>query len=191
MRGDYNKNMKNLEAQLSMPFPQHWTVQEAVDAYLAENGFPIEDYDKSVVDVTFWAITVPFPNPPSRQLAVRFHDLHHVVTGYGTDPTGEAEVSAWEARRGVGVFAWFVRSIVWSGLLFGMLHSPRRTLAAWRAAYSPASVGLQPATMQGYAKLLEMDVGALRRLYGVPPDGISCARSLHHGAPSRVGEPVV
>ena len=183
--------MKTLEAQLSKPFPKDWTVQQAVEAYLEENGFPIEDYDKSTVDVTFWSFTFPFPNPPSRQVAVRFHDLHHVVTGYGTDPTGEAEISAWETRRGASVFSWFVRSIVWSGALFGMLHSPRRTLAALRAGFSPDSAGLQPVTMARYTELLQMDVGSLRAVYGVPPDGITGARTLHYGAPSRVAGSVL
>ena len=183
--------MKDLDAQLSAPYPADWTVRQAVAVYLEENGFPIEDYDKSTVSVTFWSFTFPFPNPPSRQVAVRFHDLHHVVTGFGTDPSGEAEISAWETRRGASAFSWFVRCIVWSGFLFGMFHSPRRTLAAWKAGYSPASVGLQPVTMARYAELLELDVGSLRAVYGVPPEGVTGARALHHGAPSRVAGSVL
>ena len=175
--------MDDIQAQLSAPYPADWTVRQAVASYLAENGFPVEDYDKPWVMIHMWSLRFPFPNLPSRQVAVRFHDLHHVVTGYGTDPCGEAEVSAWEARRGTRVFSWFVRSIVWSGFLFGMLHSPRRTWAAWRAAQAPASVGLQPVTMARYEQLLKLDLVSLRAVYGVPPNGIAQARALHSGAP--------
>ena len=97
--------MSDLEVSLSKPYPADWSVRDARDAYLAENGFSSSEYDASVVKVTFWSITFPLPNPPSRQIAVRLHDLHHVVTGYGTDPVGEAEISAWELRRGIASFS--------------------------------------------------------------------------------------
>ncbi|HCH61413.1 MAG TPA: hypothetical protein DFR83_01325 [Deltaproteobacteria bacterium] len=182
--GDYTQSMDKLHAHFAEPYPADWTVRQAVAAYLQENGFPLEDYDKPWVQINIWSLRFPFPNPPSRQLAVRFHDLHHVVTGYGTDPCGEAEISAWETRRGVRVFSWFVRSIVWSGFLFGMFHSPRRTLAAWKAGHGQASAGLQPVTMARYQELLDLDLGALRQIYGLPTGGIGGARALHSGAPS-------
>ena len=56
------------------------------------------------------------------------------MNGYN-DPVGEAEISAWELRRGVGIFSLFVQSIVFGGVL-GLLHSPKKTLA-WRAGYHP------------------------------------------------------
>ena len=177
--------MAQLEEQLAQPYPPHWSVREALDVYLAENGFSEADYDASVVKVTFWSFTFPLPNPPSRQIAVRFHDLHHVVTGYGTDPVGEAEISAWELRRGIRVFSFFVQCIVIGGSLLGLLHSPRRTLAAWRAGYSFSKVPLQPADLDIYAKLLKLKVGQLRELYGVPEIGVTGKRMLHYAAPSR------
>lgn len=179
--------MNTLDAQLSVPYPPEWPVKKAVEAYIEENGFRLADYDEPWIKITFWWFTFPFPNLPSRRVAVRFHDLHHVVTGYGTDPSGEAEISAWELRRGVGVFSLFVRSIILNGVLLGMIHSPRRTLAAWRAAHSPAGVGLQPVNLERYEALLKLDIGALRAVYGVPPGGVTGARALHHGAPSRRG----
>lgn len=174
-----------LATQLAQPYPADWPVARALEAYLEENGFSTAEYDKSVVHVTFWSLTFPFPNPPSRQIAVRLHDLHHVVTGYGTDPAGEAEISAWEFRRGLGVFGFFVRCIITTGFLTGFFHSPRRTLAAWRAAYSPQKVPLQPMSLDVYEKLLALSVGELRTVYGVAPAGIAGARELHYAAPSR------
>ena len=40
------------------------------------------------------------PNTQARVAAVRFHDLHHLVTGYDTTWTGEAEIGAWEIASG-------------------------------------------------------------------------------------------
>ncbi|MEM6294127.1 MAG: hypothetical protein AAGA54_22805 [Myxococcota bacterium] len=39
------------------------------------------------------------PNTPADGRAIRWHDLHHAVTG--SDPVGEAELSPWELRRGL------------------------------------------------------------------------------------------
>jgi hypothetical protein len=41
-----------------------------------------------------------FPNTAARVAAVRLHDIHHVVTGYDTTWTGEAEIAAWEIASG-------------------------------------------------------------------------------------------
>lgn len=175
----------DLATQLAQPYPADWPVRRALAAYLDENGFTVEEYDKPVISVTFWWLTFPFPNPPSRREAVRLHDLHHVVTGYGTDPTGESEISAWELRRGVGVFSLFVQCVVLTGALSGLVHSPRRTWAAWKAGRSPEGVGLQPTGRDHYTRLLDLTVGELRAVYGVPPEGVTGARELHYAAPSR------
>lgn len=166
---------------LTSPVPADWTVQQGLQSYLDENGFKREEYDLSVVDITFWGITFPLPNPPQRQIAVRFHDLHHLVTGYGTDPIGEAEISGWELRRGVRVFGLYVRAIVFLGTLLGLCHSPRRTLRAWRAGGNSAH--LPDTTLENYEAFLKLSVGELRRVYNVPMEGITGARSLHEKAP--------
>ena len=177
--------MDTLTTQLAKPYPAEWPVRRALEVYLEENGFSKEEYDAPLVKVTFWSITFPLPNPPSRQIAVRLHDLHHVVTGYGTDPVGEAEISAWELRRGIGIFSFFVQTIVVGGVFLGMLHSPRKTLQAWRAGFQPQGIPLQKASLENYERLLELSVGELRELYGVSREGVTGARSLHYAAPSR------
>lgn len=168
---------------LHRPLPPELPVQEALEQYLHENGFTTDEYDLDVVSVTFWGITFSLPNPASRKVAVRFHDLHHMITGYGTDPVGEAEISAWELRRGIGVFGWYVQAIIFFGTMLGLLHSPRRVLRAWRAARSP--VRLPPASHERYAHLLTLELGGLRALYGCPEGGIAGRRALQEHAPDR------
>lgn len=41
-----------------------------------------------------------FPNSEARKRQVPAHDVHHVLTGYGTDLTGESEIGAWEIGSG-------------------------------------------------------------------------------------------
>lgn len=171
---------------LNSPIPAHWTVQDGLKAYLEENGFTTEEYDLAVVSITFWGITFPLPNPPQRQIAVRFHDLHHLVTGYGTDPIGEAEISGWELRRGVRVFGLYVRAIVLFGTLLGLVHSPRKTLNAWQAGRN--KVPLPATTVDNYKEFLKLSVGELREIYNVPAQGVTGSRKLHEKAPHKLAE---
>lgn len=67
------------------------------------------------------------------------------------------------------------------GTCFGLLHSPRRTLKAWKAAKS--EIPLQPVNMDNYGSLMQLSVAELRSKYGVGNDGITGARKLHEKAP--------
>ena len=78
-------------------------VRDALDHYLAENGFTKEGYASPTTSGSFLGLKFSVPNPPSHQRAVRLHDLHHVATGFGTDHAGEAEISVWQARRDLRV----------------------------------------------------------------------------------------
>jgi len=170
---------------LDAPLPAALPVRQALEAYLAENAFTTEEYDSKTVRLSFWGVRFTLPNPASRQLAVRFHDLHHVMTGYGTDPAGEFEVSAWEMRRGIGVFGNYVRLIIVSGTLSGFLLYPRRAWAAWQRARSTPR--LPEPSLRLYDELLDLSVGSLRQRYGVPEAGIAGGRTLHDNAPQADG----
>jgi hypothetical protein len=127
------------------------TLAEARDEYFAVNQFgPNGGYDDAWVDFKLGPIPMPFPNTPARKRAVRFHDLHHALTGYATDVRGEFEISAWEIASGCADFvaAWQLNL---SGMVGGLLVAPRRTWRAWvrgrqtrnlyRATYDDALLG--------------------------------------------------
>jgi hypothetical protein len=106
------------------------TLAQARDEYFRANDFgPNGGYDDAWVDFKLGPIPMPFPNTPGRRRAVRFHDLHHVLTGYATDVRGEFEISAWEVGSGCARF-WTAWQLNLSGLTGGLLACPRRT---WRA----------------------------------------------------------
>lgn len=121
-------------------------------------------YDNVWVSFKLGPIPFPFLNTRARVRAVRFHDLHHIVTGYDTSLLGELDISAWEVGSGCAdiVAAWCLDL---GGLAFGMLIAPRRMWAAflrgrrtrnfYRDTYGDA--------------LLDMSVSAAQRALGLIP----------------------
>lgn len=76
------------------------TMREARAQYFTENGFDDGGYTAKWVKLQVGPLPLYFPNTAARVRAVRFHDLHHVATGYDTTWTGEAEIGAWEIASG-------------------------------------------------------------------------------------------
>jgi hypothetical protein len=52
------------------------------------------------VKVYTGCLLVPLPNIEARHTYLKYHDLHHLITGYGVGRIGEGEVSAWELGTG-------------------------------------------------------------------------------------------
>jgi hypothetical protein len=175
---------------MSVPDPR--TVAAAVDAYLAENGFTRAAYTAARVPVEVGRFTVMLPNGPARQRAIPQHDVHHALTGYGTDLIGEAEIGAWELRAGcTNLFLYWINL---TATVVGFFLSPRRVLRAFHAARGARTL---------YALDLRADEVAdvpleeMRRRCGVPPGGVAdiATRRLHRTAPiptppKRGGEPI-
>lgn len=171
-----------MDAPLDRPIPDDWTVRDGRDAYLRENGFTLAGYDEPRSKITILGVSFWLPNPPSRRHAIMRHDLHHVVTGYGTDMFGEVEISAWELRRGLAGLGLYVRALVVSLAALGLVIAPRRTVRAWRASERLPSLFADDGELEA---LLALPVGVLRRKLGVPQGGIAIARRLHAAAPTR------
>jgi hypothetical protein len=148
-------------------------VREARDRYLAANCFTLDAYAAPFVRVSLFGLRFPFPNVGGLGRALPLHDLHHVALGYGTDLPGEAEICAWELRAGARDAPWVVRCIILEFFVLGLLMSPRRTMAAWRAARSSRTLFAAPLP---YEALLDITVGELRAHLGVPPNGLAAVR---------------
>ena len=122
-------------------------VRQARDGYLAENGWTLAQYDEPYTIATFFGLfDVRVPNGPAHRRGIMRHDLHHIATGYGTDQTGEGEISVWEVRRSMRdpaarkQLGFYTGAIVVSGALFGCLLSPRRMWRAWKRASGVGSL---------------------------------------------------
>ena len=113
-----------------MKYEDVLSLREARSRFFAKNGFSEDQYGDRIVKLMFGPCPFWFPNTRSRQRAVRLHDLHHVLTEYGTSWTGEAEISAWELASGCRDYAaaWVLNGL---GLLMGLAIAPRRTVLAF------------------------------------------------------------
>jgi hypothetical protein len=102
-------------------------------------------------------------NTKGRQEAIHCHDLHHVLTGYDTTLTGEAEIGAWEIASGIPGKYYYGICLDGMGALFGLLHHPRRVIAAFRRGLRSRNFYREfvedPAI---YENLLKLTVGEAR-----------------------------
>ena len=151
------------------PASEEMSVREARDLYLRENGFTLAMYREPSFTVPVGPFTIRLPNPPERQRVVDAHDLHHVLTGYGTDWTGEVEVSVWEVRGGMGG-SWIAWMICIPFALAGFVVRPRQAFRAWQDAKGSRSLLGREVDRQA---ILDLPVAEARRRHGIPARGAS------------------
>lgn len=148
------------------------TLREARARYFEDNGFGENGgYDDAWVDFKLGPIPFPFPNTAPRVRAVKYHDLHHVLTGYRTDFWGEMEISAWEIGAGCKDFvaAWQLNL---GGMGMGALGKPRRTFRAFvRGRRSQSLYG------RDFEPLLDLTVAEAREQIGVAREGEATPRA--------------
>lgn len=122
------------------------TLREARDRYFALNNFGDDGgYGDKWVKIEFGPLPIFFPNIASRARAVRYHDLHHILNGYGTTLAGEAEIAAWEVATGElpNPAAWFLDL---GGFAYGLLLCPRRLYRAFLRGRRSRSLYQTPLT---------------------------------------------
>ena len=167
---------------LSKPFPAEWSVLRGLEAYFEENGFSRAIYDARWSPAAFWGVRYSIPNPPRHRWALRWHDLHHVATGFGTSVPEEGQICAWELRalRRMGVYVGF---LVLLAVGWGLLLAPLRTIRSFRFAAGGRTL-LDEAV--AYDAALGMTIGQLREHLRLPTSGLAgVPRRLHSRAPAR------
>ncbi len=63
-------------------------------------GDIVGQHQQWFVGVYTGCLIVPLPNIETRHKYLKFHDLHHIMTGYSVGRIGEGKVSAWELGTG-------------------------------------------------------------------------------------------
>jgi len=141
-------------------YPEGITMREARKIYFEANGFgETGGYEDAWVDFKLGPIPMPFPNTKGRLRAVRYHDLHHLLTSYDTDIVGEFEISAWEIAAGCKGFlaAWALNL---GGMAGGLFRAPRRVFAAFvRGRRQRTTYG------EDLDSVLDMTVGEARKRF--------------------------
>jgi hypothetical protein len=139
------------------------TLGAARAAYYERNHFGADGGDSlDWVPVKMLGITFKIPNSEGRRRAVRFHDLHHVLTGYQTDFRGEAEIGAWELAS--GCLRWPAATVLnLFALAIGIVLAPGRMARAWARGRHTRNLYREP----GVDHLLPRPVGEMRTRLGL------------------------
>ncbi len=146
------------------PYDDRLTLREGRQLYFAANGFDERGYTDRWVKLRAGPVTIVIPNTASRQAAVRRHDLHHVLTGYAADWTGEAEIAAWELASGCKHFvaAWVLNI---GAMAVGLLIAPRRTLKAFGAGRRARNLYAEPGEVDD--AWLDQTIGSVRARFNI------------------------
>lgn len=135
------------------------TAREARDRFLETFGLDMEGYTSPTLPLPISrGITLNVPNPG----LLRYHDLHHVATGYPATLLGEAQISAFELRAGCHCPLIFCLCL--GAITIGGWRSPGTILRAWRNARGARTLY---DTDIPYETLLQMSVADLRRRIGI------------------------
>ena len=124
------------------------------------------------VKVYTGCLLVPLPNIEARHTYLKYHDLHHLITGYSVGRIGEGEVSAWELGTGSMFVSPTLGTMNLIALSTGLVLQRRRMWKAFRRGC--ASRNLYPARVRA-----QVDAGAWR-------DVAALRATFLESAPSRV-----
>ena len=120
------------------------TIETELKAFYEKNGFGDTLGARTrTVPVYTGCLLVPLPNIETRRRFLKYHDLHHLVTGYSVGRIGEGEVSAWELGTGSAFVSPLLGVMNLIALSTGLFLKPNRM---WRAfTLGCRSLNLYPA----------------------------------------------
>jgi hypothetical protein len=106
------------------------TLRAARERYFEINKFEGGGYEEGWVKMRAGPVPIWFPNTVARVKAVKFHDIHHVLTEYPTTWRGEAEIGAWEVSTGCAAHyqAWLLNLLAFA---IGLAINPRGVYCAF------------------------------------------------------------
>ncbi len=114
----------------SQVYPNHLTIHAALQTYFAKYHFADGGYNDAYFKIKLGPVFIPLPNTKARVAAVKFHDIHHILTEYPATWKGEVQIAAWELAAGCGRFfaAWFLN---FGSLGIGLLLYPKTLFKAF------------------------------------------------------------
>jgi hypothetical protein len=164
------------------------TLQDELASFYKRSGFgDVVGARSLTVPVYTGCLLVPLPNIETRRRFLKYHDLHHLVTGYSVGRIGEGEVSAWELGTGSAFVSPMLGVMNLIALSTGLVLEPRRMWRAFRRGC--ASRNLYPHAVRAdieRGKWLDMD--GLRRdiLETRPSIGPAPLRAVEFGVYSAI-----
>ncbi len=147
-------------------YDENLRVKAALAQLFERFGFSDDAYTAKwfAIGVGKWLIHLP--NIPSRVYVARYHDIHHILTGYPANWRGEAEIGAWELATGcrTSFVAWFLNG---GAVFVGLFIWPN---AVWRAFKRGRRTRTNLYHGFNYDALLQTTVGEVRAQIGLAPE---------------------
>ena len=111
-------------------YADHLTVRDGRTQYFRVNKLGDGGYTDRWIRFKVGPLPLLLPNTQARVRAVRFHDIHHILTEYPTSWAGEAEISAWEIASDCAhhYVAWFLNLQV---MAIGLVLNPAAVYQAF------------------------------------------------------------
>jgi hypothetical protein len=123
------------------------TLDDELVAFYRKSGFGATVGTRSTtVAVYTGCMLVPMPDIETRRKFLKYHDLHHLLTGYSVGRIGEGEVSAWELGTGSARISPTLGVMNLIALSTGLVLEPSRMWKAFRRGC--ASRSLYPAAVR-------------------------------------------
>lgn len=144
-------------------YDENLTVKAGLAQLFQVFGFQEDAYTAKRFAIWVGKIPIWLPNIPSRVKVARFHDIHHVLTGYPANWKGEAEIGAWEIATGCRTYwvAWFLNL---GAVAVGLVLFPRPVLRAFRRGWRSRTNLYHDFD---YDSLLDLKIGELRKRVGL------------------------
>jgi len=139
-------------------------IKDELSLFYEKNGFGENIGTRPLaVRVYTGCMLVPLPNIETRNIYLKYHDLHHLVTGYSVGRIGEGEVSAWE----LGAGSFYVNPILgimnFIALSTGLILQPRRMWAAFK-------IGCESDNLYSKQRRNEVDTGRWKNVAAIKSD---------------------
>lgn len=118
------------------------TITEALDEYKLNNGIEVNGEHSKTWVCNIGPFKLSLPNFQWRKKAILKHDLHHIMTGYPCDMTGEFQLATWEFANHpyphIGAQLFCLPLVT-----FGLLWSPRNIWKAFLSGRNTTSLYAQ------------------------------------------------
>ena len=112
-------------------YDDNMLMKEALAEFFRRFEIPSDAYTAKKFTIWVGKFPIYVPNTSARVKIARYHDLHHIITGYPANWRGEAEIGAWEIATGcrTSFIAWFLNS---GAVLVGLFTHPKAVIDAFR-----------------------------------------------------------
>ncbi len=147
------------------------TIEAELKAFYQKCGFGDALGSRSrTVPVYTGCMLVLLPNIETRRRFLKYHDIHHLVTGYSVGRIGEGEMSAWELGAGSAFTSPLLGIMNLIALSTGLVLKPKRMWRAFRRGC--ASYTIYPASRRE-----QVDRGRWSSIAALRVDILECRRS--------------